>query len=106
MFAFVRPALAGAVMLAAVLGGQAEARTILFVGNSFTFGEFSPAKRYQTQTVTDLNGPDQTGRTLGGMPAIFKQFTVEAALDYQVSLETEPGMGLDFHYTRRLPLLD
>jgi hypothetical protein len=40
------------------------------------------------------------------MPAIFKAFTVEAGLDYQVSLETQPGMGLDFHYAQRLPLLD
>jgi len=96
-------AAAAAVLLAA---GAAEARTILFLGNSFTFGELSAAKHYQTDTVTDLNGPDKSGRTLGGMPAIFKQFTVEAGLDYKVSLETEPGMGLDFHYTRRLPLLD
>ncbi len=97
---------AAAVALGVLAGGAAQAHTILFVGNSFTFGEYSAAKRYQTETVTDLNGPDRTGRTLGGMPAIFKQFTVEAGLDYEVSLETEPGMGLDFHYNRRLPLLD
>lgn len=95
-----------ALLWSALLCGAAEARTILFIGNSFTFGEFSPAKHYQTDTVTDLNGPDSGGRTLGGMPAIFKQFTVDAGLDYDVSLETEPGMGLDFHYARRLPLVD
>ena len=107
MTAFLRAAFASTVLLAAaILCGPAQARTILFIGNSFTFGEFSPAKHYQTGTVTDLNGPDQTGRTLGGMPAIFKQFTVEAGLDYTVSLETAPGMGLDFHYANRLPLLD
>ena len=106
MSPLIRKALATGVLLSALLASQANAKTILFVGNSFTFGELSPAKRYQTDTVNDLNGPDRTGRTLGGMPAIFKQFTVEAGLDYKVSLETEPGMGLDFHYARRLPLLD
>ena len=106
MSSFVRKAAAGAAMIAALIAAPASARTILFVGNSFTFGELSAAKRYQTSTVTDLNGPDKSGRTLGGMPAIFKQFTVESGLDYAVSLETEPGMGLDFHYTRRLALLD
>ncbi|MGZ3314706.1 MAG: hypothetical protein ACXU8Q_11085 [Caulobacteraceae bacterium] len=101
-----RSLLAGLVMMAAAIADPASARTILFVGNSFTFGELSAAKRYQTSTVTDLNGPDSTGRTLGGMPAIFKEFTVEAGLDYQVSLETAPGMGLDYHYAQKLPLLD
>jgi hypothetical protein len=100
------PRTLAAVAALATLAGAAQARTILFVGNSFTFGEFSAAKHYQTDTVTDLNGPDRAGRTLGGMPAIFKEFTVEAGLDYDVSLETQPGMGLDFHYTQRLPLLD
>ena len=84
----------------------AWARSILFVGNSFTFGEYSAAKHYRTESVTDLNGPDGRGRTLGGMPAIFKTFTQEAGLDYQVSLETVPGMGLDYHYDHKLALLD
>jgi hypothetical protein len=95
-----------AAALLAFAAAPASARSILFVGNSFTFGEFSAAKRYQINTVTDLNGPDATGRTLGGMPAIFKALTREAGLDYTVSLETAPGMGLDFHYANRLPLLD
>jgi hypothetical protein len=102
----IRRLLAGAVMASALLAGPASARTILFVGNSFTFGELSAAKHYRTETVTDLNGPDRSGRTLGGMPAIFKTFTTEAGLDYTVSLETAPGMGLDYHYTQKLPLLD
>ena len=106
MWSLLRAAVAGAALLGALVAGPASARTILFVGNSFTFGEFSPAKHYQTGTVSDLNGPDRSGRTLGGMPAIFKEFTVEAGLDYQVSLETQPGMGLDFHYNQRLALLD
>ncbi len=98
------------VLLAvAILGLTASpswARSIVFVGNSFTFGENSPAKRYQADTVTDLNGPDATGRTIGGVPSIFKAMTKQAGLDYTVSLETVGGKGLDYHYTEKLPLLD
>jgi hypothetical protein len=75
----------------------ASAATILFVGNSFTYGEPAGAaplvKDYRPDTVTDLN---KSG--IGGVPALFKAFTVQAGLDYQVSLETIPGAGLDRHY--------
>src|SRR5438067_7315172 len=97
----LRPTLA---LLAAVALGapaaQAAATTILFVGNSFTYGEPAGAapvvQRYRPDTVTDLNGSG-----LGGVPALFKAFTVEAGLNYEVSLETAPGMGVDFHYTKK-----
>lgn len=90
------------IMLALfTLVGSASARTILFVGNSFTFGANSAVKRYKADTVTDLNN---TG--FGGVPALFKAFATQAGLDYEVSLETVGGKGLDFHYTEKLPLLD
>jgi opacity protein-like surface antigen len=95
-----------AAALVALTALPVQARTILFIGNSFTYGQYASAKRYQTSTVTDLNGPDANGRTFGGVPAIFKTFTREAGLDYQVSLETVGGKGFDFHYTQKLPLLD
>lgn len=69
--------------------------TILFVGNSFTYGN-ALVKGYRTHTVSDLNGT-----RIGGVPALFKAMTVQAGLDYQVSLETEPGAGLDFHYDKK-----
>ena len=47
----------------------ALAKTIFFVGNSFTYGELSPVKTYKANTVTDLN---ETG--MGGVPALFKAF--------------------------------
>lgn len=81
--------------------GGVSARTILFVGNSFTFGQSSQVKRYKTASVTDLNRTD-----FGGVPALFKAFTVQAGLDYDVSLETVGGKGLDYHYTEKLSLLD
>lgn len=73
-----------------------EPRTILFVGNSFTHGANSAAKRYRADIVTDLNG---TG--YGGVPALFKTFAEQAGLDWKVSLEAEGGRSLRFHYEQR-----
>jgi hypothetical protein len=90
---------------------------ILFVGNSFTNGRYDPVRLYNAANVHDLNCltiatcsaaelpptpfpppvpmlPLPTTNTLseygpyGGIPGIFKQFTVEAGLDYDVSLDT------------------
>ncbi len=80
---------------------QARTRTILFVGNSFTQGAHSAVKRYGANTVTDLNGDGY-----GGVPALFKAFTEQAGLDYSVSLETQGGKTLGFHYAERRALID
>lgn len=79
----------------------AHAETILFVGNSFTYGALSPVWRYRAHTVTDLNGGG-----VGGVPALFKLFADEAGLTYDVSHVTHPGIGLDWHWTNSLPLID
>ncbi len=79
----------------------ASAKTILFVGNSFTFAQGSPVKHYKSDTVTDLNKEN-----IGGVPALFKVFAAQVGLTYDVSLETAGGKGFDFHYTQKLPLLD
>src|SRR5215472_9026942 len=76
-------------------------KTILFVGNSFTYGELSPVKTYNAGTVTDLNNT-----SVGGVPALFKAFAIQAGLDYDVSLETVPGVGLDYHYANKRAVLD
>jgi hypothetical protein len=100
-----RPAFAAfSVAMLALIGApaaMAAPTTILFVGNSFTFGEPAGAapvvERFRPGTVTDLNGSG-----IGGVPALFKAFTEEAGLDYRVSLETSPGKGLDWHYANAL----
>ena len=47
-------ALACAVaLLGLAAAGPANALTILFMGNSFTYGEHSAAKRYHPETVTE-----------------------------------------------------
>ena len=75
--------------------------SILFVGNSFTFGSSSGAapvvQSYRPDTVTDLNGTN-----IGGVPALFKAMTVQAGLNYEVSLETMGGAGLVAHYHQKL----
>lgn len=84
-----------AVALAAglfVWAAHATAGSILFIGNSFTFADKAPVHFYRADTVTDLNSEG-----IGGMPALFKSFTTQAGLDYDVFLETEPGVGLDWH---------
>jgi hypothetical protein len=93
------------VLAVLLLATPASARAVLFVGNSFTYGANSPAHYYMAETVTDLNGP-VNGKTVGGVPAIFKAFTREAGLDYDVSLETVGGKGMDFHYAEKRALLD
>ena len=84
----------------------ADARTILFIGNSFTMGSGSPVHTYQANTVHDLNPPNDRGQTLGGVAAIFKEFTKEAGLDYDVSIEAVGGKNFDFHYNEKLALID
>jgi hypothetical protein len=90
----------------ALSASVASAKTILFIGNSFTMGSGSPVHTYQANTVHDLNPPNDRGQTLGGFAAIFKEFTKEAGLDYDVSIEAMGGRNFDFHYNERLAVID
>ena len=93
--------------LLCLCASQASARTILFIGNSFTYGAHSAAMHYHAETVHDLNPPDARGEKIGGVPALFKAFTVEAGLEnYDVSLETVGGKGFDYHLAEKRALID
>ena len=59
-------------MVAAIAG-----ESVLFIGNSFTYGQGSAVRFYRNSTVTDLNHEG-----IGGVPALFKSFTDQAGLDY------------------------
>jgi len=83
-----------------IIAGESFAGSILFIGNSFTFAYGSAVRYYRTDTVTDLNGGGQ-----GGVPALFKSFAAEAGLSYDVYLETEPGVGIDWHLAHKLDLI-
>jgi hypothetical protein len=88
---------AGILVLALSGAGAAAGKSVLFVGNSFLFGSGSAVRFYRADTVTDLNNEG-----IGGVPALFKSFTQQAGLDYDVSLETRGGSGLDFHLKEKL----
>jgi hypothetical protein len=125
----------------------ADPVSVLFVGNSYTFGRVDPVLTYNAANVTDLTrpqGPLNGGRNpalafttgapftnlagtnsfpagtviggvtqtsysphfasstsagaWGGVPGIFKQLTVEAGLNYDVSLSTRNAATLRGHY--------
>lgn len=88
-------------LLAAAALTASQPRSILFIGNSFTFGAMSDAMTYRKNSVTDLNGEG-----MGGVPALFKRFTEEAGLNYQVSLETAAGQTLAWHLANKRGLID
>lgn len=70
--------------------------TVLFIGNSFTYGGGSAVQFYRPQIVTDLNGSGK-----GGVPALFKAFTLQAGLDFEVSHELIGGSGIETHLEKK-----
>lgn len=90
-------ALVASLVLALGTTDVAAGTSVLFIGNSFFYGSGSAVRFYRADTVTDLNGEG-----IGGVPALFTSFTRQAGLDYDVSLETRGGAGLDFHLANKL----
>lgn len=96
------------LLLAATLGvstvAMADPVAILFVGNSYTFGRVDPVLSYNAANVHDLtaafNAVSSTGSNpwephpWGGVPGIFKEFTVEAGLNYDVSISARNAATL------------
>ena len=77
---------------------------ILFVGDSYTFGRVDPVMDYNAANVHDLtaafNAADSSGTNAfephpwGGVPGIFKEFTTEAGLNYDVSISARNAASL------------
>ena len=82
----------GLLIVSATSVGAQEARSILFIGNSFTYGLGSAVRYWRPDTVTDLNREG-----VGGVPALFKAFTTQVGVPYDVYLETRGGSSIDFH---------
>ncbi len=86
---------------------HAEATSVLFVGNSYTFGRVDPVMSYNATNVRDLtaamwatNGAGSNAfepHPWSGVAGIFKQFTVQAGLDYDVALSTRNAASLRGH---------
>ncbi len=86
--------------LAALVGSANAAPSVLFIGNSFTYGAGSAVRYYRADTVTDLNNEG-----VGGVPALFKSFAAQAGVEVDVYLETRGGSGLDFHLENKLGVI-
>ena len=95
-----RPTQWAAALFLLAIAHSTFAGSILFIGNSFTFAYGSPVRYYRAATVTDLNNGEQ-----GGMPALFKSFATQLGLSYEVYLETEPGVGIDWHLEHKLDII-
>jgi hypothetical protein len=96
----LRGAQCALMLVLLIAAGNSSAGSILFIGNSFTFAYGSPVRYYRADSVTDLNGEGQ-----GGVPALFKSFTTQAGLSYEVYLETQPGVGIDWHLEHKLDVI-
>ena len=88
--------------------------SILFVGNSFMHGRYLPVRTYNATAITDENFglPPSNPRAerletgpFGGIPGIFKEFTVEAGLSYDVHIEAISAQTLQFQYEHALPII-
>ena len=87
---------------------HADPQAILFVGNSYTFGRVDPVESYRSDLVHDLTAAfaviDPSGTNpwephpWGGVPGIFKQFTLEAGLDVDVSISARNAATLRGHF--------
>jgi hypothetical protein len=114
MHKFTLAALALALPLLALPVRAADPISILFVGNSYTFGRVDPVLGYNAANVHDLTAafnalqPSGTNsypvgtagqgwfepHPWGGVPGIFKKMTDEAGLNYDVSLSTRNAASL------------
>lgn len=93
-----------AAAIACSSAASADPISILFVGNSYTFGRVDPVLGYNAAGVHDLtagfNAISSAGSNpwephpWGGVPGIFKEFTVQAALDYDVSISARNAASL------------
>ena len=88
--------------------------TILFVGNSYTFGRVDPVLSYNTGNVDDMTRPrpadpepNFTGTVgtrawephpWGGVPGIFKQLADQADVAFDVSMSTRNAASLRGHF--------
>jgi hypothetical protein len=94
-------------------GATAAPTSILFVGNSYTFGRVDPVMSYNTANVRDLTAPMYANNPAGtnafephpwgGVAGIFKQFTVQAGLDYDVAMSARNAASLRGHLLNTNP---
>jgi hypothetical protein len=98
----------------ATTSAQAAPQSILFVGNSYTFGRIDPVMSYNNARVDDLTRPrpdlpdpnftEAAGTRAwephpwGGVPGIFKQLADQAGVEFDVALSTRNAASLRGHF--------
>ena len=100
-------------LIIASSSASAVPTTVLFVGNSYSFGRVDPVMSYNAANVHDLtaamNAANSSGSNpfephpWGGVAGIFKQLTVQAGLDYDVSLSARNAASLRGHFLNTNP---
>lgn len=98
---------AAAALTSAPTPAAAEPMTVLFVGNSYTFGRVDPVMSYRTGDVNDMTQAmwlaNPAGSNAfephpwGGVPAIFKTLAGQAGIEVEVSLSTRNAASLRGH---------
>lgn len=109
-------ALAVTMGVAAATPAWADPMSVLFVGNSYTFGRVDPVMSYNAANVRDLTAPvpgSSFANTLGsnafephpwgGVPGIFKKLAMQAGLDVDVALSTRNAASLRGHMLNTNP---
>ena len=100
--------------LAAATSALAASQSILFVGNSYTFGRIDPVMTYNKDNIDDLTRPrpddpdpnfTETAGTRawephpwGGVPGIFKQLADQAGIEFDVSMSARNAATLRGHF--------
>src|SRR5689334_16004549 len=90
--------------------------SILFVGNSFTFGRVDPVMSYNAANVRDLTAPvpgttfaNTTGANpyephpWGGVPGVFEAFAHQAGLELDVAISARNAATLQGQYLNSNP---
>lgn len=101
------------IALGQSLAQAADPISVLFVGNSYTFGRVDPVMSYNAANVRDLTAPmhlvNSTGSNpyephpWGGVAGLFKAFTVQAGLNYDVALSARNAASVRGHFLNTNP---
>ena len=112
----MKPFLAPLALAGLLCGAAAGAQplSMLFVGNSFTFGRVDPVMGYNAAQIDDMTRPrpdlpdpnfTETAGTRawephpwGGVPGIFRKLADQAGLDYRVAMSARNAATLRGHF--------
>jgi len=99
-----RTVLALTLWISAFLSLSAQTTpNILFVGNSFTHGQYEPLHSYNKANVYDTNAGGFNNA--GGVPGVFKKMASDLGYACNVNIEAVSSQTLVFHYNNEQPTI-